>query len=480
MLIKHFAEADVKRMKKLTIVKFGGSLLDLNNVNIPLIVQRIEELRCQDNVGPIAVFSAPRRYTDMLIEIGESRAQSKDINVKPLFEPYKALAKRYVNAEYQQELLDELDIYFQEVEGTLVKLNKRFEGNNKARVLTSGGELPTAALMDYVLRSRGIDSCHISKEKWPIITDDNYENATPIYEASKKRVSYLIDLLEEGKVISQAGFLGMTSDGLETLLGRGGSDQVAVFTSCLLKDKYEVDTLLLKETPIQSADPAIVTNQKLHSIRYMTYNEAIKATVTGMKIVQSAAVRLAREFKLPLKVAPIENMEMSTIIQAKDPTSEIVKCITGTKGCAILTISNDRSKSLEDCLRLWESYEDFLDLGTEVLETGKVVRDFLLLDANFVKKHEERLRSFDEQLEIEYGVGVVTLIGDRMRDSPGIASIAISAIPNINIKRAVFAPHTSQIILVLDERDVETAVRSIHAKRSKMNRRTPDRLRSVK
>jgi aspartate kinase len=471
MLIKHSVKTDEKLMKKLTIVKFGGSLLDLNDVNIPLIVQRIEELRCKADVGPIAVFSAPRRYTDILIEIGESRAQSKDIDVKPLFEPYKALAKRYVNAEYQQELLNELDLYFQEVEETLAKLNKRFEGNNKARVLTSGGELPTAALMDYVLRSRGIDSCHISKEKWPIITDDNYENATPIYEASKKRVDYLIDLLEAGKVISQAGFLGMTSDGLETILGRGGSDQVAVFNSCLLKDKYEVDTLLLKETPVQSADPAIVTNQKLHRIRYMTYNEAIKATVTGMKIVQSAAVRLAREFKLPLKVAPLENMELSTIIQANDPTSEIVKCITGTKGCAILTINNDRSKSLEDCLRLWESYEDFLDLGTEVLETGKVVRDFLLLDANFVKKHEERLRSFDEQLEIEYGVGVVTLIGDRMKDSPGTASIAISAIPNINIKRAVFAPHTSQIILVLDERDVETAVRSIHAKRSKMNRR---------
>jgi len=457
-------------MKKLTIVKFGGSLLDLSNVNIPLIVRRIEELRCRDDVGPIAVFSAPKKYTDMLIEIGESHAQSKDVNVKPLFEPYKVLSKKYVNARYQQELLDELDLYFQEVEETLAKLNKRFEGTNKARVLTSGGELPTAALMDYVLKSKGVNSCHIHKESWPIITDDNYENATPIYEASKKRVDYLVGLLEEGKVISQAGFLGMTSDGLETVLDRGGSDQVAVFDSCLLKDKYEVDTLLLKETPVQSADPAVVTNQKLRNIRYMTYNEAVKATITGMKIVQSAAVRLARESKLPLTVAPIENMEMSTVIHAKDPTSEIVKCITGTKSCAILTINNDRSKSLEDCLRLWESYEDFLDLGTEILETGKVVRDFLLLDANFVKKHEEQLRSFDEQLEIEYGVGVVTLIGDRMKHSPGTASIAISAIPEINIKRAVFAPHTSQIILVLNEQDVETAVRSIHAKRSKMNK----------
>jgi aspartate kinase len=289
------------------------------------------------------------------------------------------------------------------------------------------------------------------------------------YDQSKRRVNHLTSLLNEGNVICQAGFLGMTEDGLETLLGRGGSDQTAVIDACLLKGMYTVKVLLLKETPVSSADPAVVPDQKLENIRSMTYNEAIKASAMGMKIVQSSAVRLARTFNLPINVAPMGNSQTLTLIQNVDSTSEIVKCVTGANGCAILTINNEKSKSLEDCLRLWENYEDFIDLGTEVLETGKVVRDFLVLDAGFVKQNEDRLKSFDSEIEIEYNVGVVTLIGDRMKYSPGIASIAIGTIPEINIKRAVFAPHTSQIILVVKEHDVKASVRAIHSKRAEIN-----------
>jgi hypothetical protein len=56
-----------------------------------------------------------------------------------------------------------------------------------------------------------------------------------------------------------------------------------------------------------------------------------------------------------------------------------------------------------------------------------------------------------------------------MKYSSGVASIAIGAIPEINIKRGIFAPHTSQIILVVDESNVDATVAAIHAKRPEMN-----------
>ena len=131
---------------------------------------------------------------------------------------------------------------------------------------------------------------------------------------------------------------------------------------------------------------------------------------------------------------------------------------------------DEKSRSLEDSLRIWESRNDFFDLGTETLETGERIRDFLFLDSEFLKKYEERLKGFDENLTVEYGVGVVTLIGDGMKDSPGVASIAIGAIPEINIKRGIFAPHTSQIILVVEEKNVDDTVAAIHLKRDDMNK----------
>ena len=327
-----------------------------------------------------------------------------------------------------------------------------------------------STLADYILKSNGLDSCRLSLEDWPIVTDDNFEDAIPNYELSKKRIHTLIEPLEDGKIVSLAGFLGVTADGLETILGRGGSDLTAVFTSCLLKDLYNTETLLYKDVPVQSADPKVVRGQKTEHVKALTYNEAHKASMMGMKIVQSPAIAMARRFTQPLMVVPIDEPEMYSVIEAETSGGEIVKCLTGKSGCAILSMNDEKSRSLEDSLRIWERRNDFMDLGAETMETGERIRDFLFLDSDYLKKNEEKLKGFDENMKIEYGLGVVTLIGDRMKDSPGVASLAISAISGINIKRGIFAPHTSQIIIVVEEKNVNATVAAIHLKKQEMNR----------
>jgi len=456
--------------KSLSIAKFGGSLLDVEGKGIPKIIKRIKEIREKDGFGPIIVFSAPMGTTDSLINIGESYAQSCSMPLEPVFEVYRQLSKAFVRGEWQKQALKELANYEALTQATLDSVNKRFSGNVKARILTLGGEVAMATLADYILKSNGLDSCHVSMEEWPIVTDDNFEDALPHYLSSKKRIHTLLEPLEDGKILCLAGFLGATSDGLETILGRGGSDLTAVFISCLLKDIYRTQTLLYKDVPLQSADPKVVRGQKTEHVTALTYNEAHKASMMGMKIVQSPAIAMARRFKQPLKVVPIDEPEMFSTIEAETSGGEVVKCLTGKSGCAILTMNDDKSRSLEDLLRIWERRNDFLDLGAEALETGERIRDFLFLDADFLRKAEEKLKRFDEKMRFEYGLGVVTLIGDRMKDSPGVASMAISSLSGINIKRGVFAPHTSQIILVVEEKNVNATVAAIHRKRQELNK----------
>ena len=406
--------------------------------------------------------------TDSLIKIGKSHAQMCDIPVEQVFDIYERLIKTYVKGKYQKEAQKAIANYSTQTKATLDAVNKRFSGNLKARTLTLGGEVAMATLMDFILKSHGLDSCAISLDEWPIVTDDNFEDAMPNYEQSKKRLHTLIEPLEEGKVVCLAGFLGVTPDGLETILGRGGSDSTAVFTSCLLKDVYQTKTLLYKDVPVQSADPKVVKGQKTEQVKELTYNEAHKASMMGMKIVQNPAIALARRFNQPLMVVPIDDPKMVSKIQAETTGDEIVKCLTGKSGCAILTMKDEKSRSLEDLVHIWERRNDFMDLGSETMETGERIRDFLFLDSDFVKKNEEKLKGFDENMKIEYGLGVVTLIGDKMKDSPGVASLAISAISGINIKRGIFAPHTSQIILVVEEKNVNATVAAIHLKKQEM------------
>ena len=456
--------------KKLSVAKFGGSLLDVEGKEIPKILKRIRELKAKDDLGPITVFSAPMGCTDELIKIGESYAQSAPVSISSVFKIYDHIAKLHVKGKFLEQALAELARYKAHTQEALAAVNKRFSGTVKAKVLTFGGELATSVLMDYIIKSNGFDSMHVSIQKWPIVTDDNFEDASPNYDLSKKRISTLIKPLEEGKIISLAGFLGATVDGLETVLGRGGSDLTAVFTSCLLKGKYQTETLLFKDLPVQSADPKVVKGQKTDHVTALTYNEAHKASMMGMKIVQSPAIAIARRFRQPLLVVPIDDPEEYSVIQSETRGGEIVKCLTGKTGCAILSMNDEKSRSLEDSLRIWEKRNDFMDLGAETLETGERIRDFLFLDSDFLMKYEEKLKGFDENLRIEYGLGVVTLIGDRMKDSPGVASLAISAISGINIKRGILAPHTSQIIIVVEEKNVNATVAAIHLKRAEMNK----------
>jgi aspartokinase len=226
---------------------------------------------------------------------------------------------------------------------------------------------------------------------------------------------------------------------------------------------------LFKDVPVQSADPKVVRGQKTEHVKALTYNEAHKASMMGMKIVQSPAIAQARRCGQPLLVVPIDKPEDYSIIKSESDSAEVVKCLTGKAGCAILSMNDEKSHSFEDSLRIWERRNDFLDLGAETLETGERIRDFLFLDSDFLRKNEERLKGFDENLKIDYGLGVVTLIGDRMKDSPGVASLAIGAISGINIKRGIFAPHTSQIIIVVEEKNVNATVAAIHLKKQEMN-----------
>jgi aspartokinase len=97
--------------KKLSVAKFGGSLLDVEGKGIPKILKRLRELKERDGTGPVAVFSAPMGCTDELIRIGESYAQSTPVSVDSVFGVYERIAKRYVRGKCLEQVLAELASY---------------------------------------------------------------------------------------------------------------------------------------------------------------------------------------------------------------------------------------------------------------------------------------------------------------------------------------------------------------------------------
>lgn len=467
-------------MIPVTVAKFGGSALGVDGILIEKIINRIEQLK--DKTKVVAVFSAPliiyqeKPYsmTDVAIRVGRSYASSYPVEIEVLREVYERIAKKYVSKQYCQEFLEHLDRFYRQVIISLKQAaeNRRFVDVVRSRTLAYSGEITMSYLMDYIIRSHGMNSDHVNIEKWPIITDDNFEAANFLFEESRQNDGHLLDLVESKEIVCMGGFIGKTIDGLETTYERGGSDRTAADTAILLYEQYEMKVDFEKDSSVQSADPKIVKSG-LESIRYLSYNEAKLAGMFGMKILDPVAIKeiLDNNMDIPLYITNMADPSNTTIIQRDPPQQDnanLVKIVTGKKNCAIVRIESIAASYVIASLEKDKKYHDFVKLSPYRRDDVEICR-LLFLDADYVRRQERHFKAFYPKVEIVYGRGVVTLIGDMMWQMPNIASIASGTVGEhgINILNLDAQEETSRILIVVDDKgtNVGDAIKAIHSKR---------------
>jgi aspartate kinase len=130
--------------------------------------------------------------------------------------------------------------------------------------ILSMGERTSVRIFATALRNNGVDACYFDPMdgKWPIITDDAFQNANPLLKDCKQNIQEcVLPLVEAGTVPVIAGFVGKTRDGKITTLGRGGSDT----TAFLLAEGIGADQIVLVTDAegIMSSDPKVIAAPKL-------------------------------------------------------------------------------------------------------------------------------------------------------------------------------------------------------------------------
>ncbi|HXG06401.1 MAG TPA: aspartate kinase [Nitrososphaera sp.] len=469
-------------MTSITVAKFGGSALGVDGNMIPKIIDRIKQLQQESRV--VTVFSAPlveyngkvSSMTDVAIQVGRSYASSTPVEIEVLREVYERIANKYVQESRRQEFLNVLDKFYRQVIISLKQAaeNKRFVDVIRSRTLAYSGEVTMSYLMDYVMQSAGIKSSHVLIEKWPIITDDNFEAANFMINESKQNIDHLVDLVEHNDVVSMGGFIGKTVDGLETTYERGGSDRTAADIAILLNDRYEVKIDLEKDSAVLSADPRIV-KEDLEFIQYLSYNEAKIAGMFGMKILDPIAIKEIddNDLDIPIAITDMTQPGSVTIIQKKPPsdTGNPIKIVTGKRNCSLVRMESTAASHLVASLELDRQYHDFVKLSPYKVDDTEITR-LLFLDADYVRRHERHIRAYYPKADIVYGRGVVTLIGDEMWKVPKIASAASSTVSehDINILNLDAQEETSRILIVVEDKgsSVADAVKAIHSTRKKI------------
>ena len=468
-------------MANLVISKFGGSAVGIDGQFIPTIVKRINELKRDSKV--IAVFSAPltvyngkqRSLTDIALEIGQRAENGENLDVEALRKPYQKILES-VNGSLQEDCKKTIDSFLEKSKSAVTEAfeKKEFANENRARMLAYSGEILMSHVMSFVLKSAGIKSEVVGFDIWPIITDNNIESANFIFSQSMENLENIEQLLENNDVLSIGGFIGKTSEGIETTYERGGSDRTAADLGILFNKKYNTRIDLEKDSAVLSADPRIVKNE-LEYITHLSYNEARIAGMFGMKILDPIAIKEIVEngVDLPITITDMTKPDKTTTIERKtsEKNGHPLKIVTGKKNCAIVRIEQESAERLFQSLDRDKKYSEFVVLSPYIKDDIEFTR-ILFLDGDYVKRNERYLLGFDPLATITYNRGVITLIGDEMWRVQQVASKASSRIgeAGLNILNMDAQEETSRIIIVTEDSgdNIEKAIRAVHAERSKI------------
>jgi len=467
---------------KLVVAKFGGSAIGIDGVSIPLIVNRIKDLKKDSKI--IAVFSAPLTtqngkkcsLTDVILEQGRSVEKGTKATLDTVKSCYQKILG-LVNSENKEDCQKIIDLFLKKAEKALEEAleKKEFAEEIRSRALAFSGEILMSHVMNYILKSNGIKTDAVSYDDWPIITDYNIESTNFLAAKSRENLDKTAKLVEENEVVTIGGFIGKTPDGITTTYERGGSDRTAADLGILFHKKYDTRIDFEKDSSVVSADPKIVETG-LTEVDQLSYNEARLAGMFGMKILDPIAIKEIVEngVDMPIIVTNMRDPSKATIIK-RIPDSRNdhpIKIVTGKENCAIFKIETNSAQKLLVSLEKDKRYSEYVILSP-FTKDGVEFSRILFLDGDYVKRNEKYFLGFDSLASITYNRGVITLIGDEMWRVQQVASRTSAKIgeAGLNILNMDAQEETSRIIIVVEDSkdNIRKAINAIHKEKSKIN-----------
>lgn len=160
--------------------------------------------------------------------------------------------------------------------------------------LKAVGELHSAALLAAAVAAAGCRAEVVPP--WQVIrTDAVFGDAT----IQSVYTPLLRERLKRGIIPIVPGFIGATSDGRLTTLGRGGSDYTAVALAVALLPR-RVELCKAEVDGVYDADPH--THSEARRFDALTHEEAVRLSRAGAKVLQGKAAELAQRCQIPILV----------------------------------------------------------------------------------------------------------------------------------------------------------------------------------
>lgn len=331
-------------------------------------------------------------------------------------------------------------------------------------MLLSTGEQISVALCAMALESMGLPCVSLTAWQVGIQTTAVHGDAR-IKRIDPERVQAELD---QHRIVLITGFQGMDRAGDVTTLGRGGSDTSAVALAAAFRAK--LCQIYTDVDGVYTADPRIVPNAR--HLDEITYDEMLELASQGAGVLHNRSVELAKKFRVDLevlsslerkpgtKVKEVTKVEKTTIAGVAKDTSIARIALIGLRhnpGVAFQVFDLLSKHNINVDLILQSiGREDSKDISFTVHEKD-------LEDARAILTENQEVLCFDH-IEVDGNIGKVSIVGAGLMTNCGMAARMFEALYEAGINIQMINTSEIRVSVLLDEGDVDRAVRAIHAK----------------
>ena len=331
-------------------------------------------------------------------------------------------------------------------------------------MLLATGEQISVALCAMALESMGLPCVSLTAWQVGIQTTAVHGDAR-IKRIDSERVQAELD---QHRIVLITGFQGMDRAGDVTTLGRGGSDTSAVALAAAFRAK--LCQIYTDVDGVYTADPRIVPNAR--HLDEITYDEMLELASQGAGVLHNRSVELAKKFRVDLevlsslerkpgtKVKEVSKVEKTTIAGVAKDTSIARIALIGLRhnpGVAFQVFDLLSKHNINVDLILQSiGREDSKDISFTVHEKD-------LEDARAILTENQEVLRFDH-IEVDGNIGKVSIVGAGLMTNCGMAARMFEALYEAGINIQMINTSEIRVSVLLDEGDVDRAVRAIHAK----------------
>ena len=331
-------------------------------------------------------------------------------------------------------------------------------------MLLTTGEQVSVSLMAMAMQALDVPAVSLNGFQVKMNCTSRYSNAR-FKRIDTERIE---NELEARKIVIVTGFQGINKHEDYVTLGRGGSDTTAVaLAAALHADKCEIYTDV---DGVFTADPRVVPNAK--KIDEITYDEMLELATSGAKVLHSRSVELAKKYGVQMVVrSSLNESEGTTVKEVVKMEKMLVTGVASDKNTARISVIGVKDKPGTAFKIFHRLAKNGINIDIILQSVGRegtkdisftVSQDDLKDAIRVLEENKEALTI--QEITYNENVAKVAIVGAGMMSNPGVASQMFEALYSYGININMISTSEIRISVLIDEKDVDRAVRAIHEK----------------